>query len=124
MVALSIKLPKDLAEMSGQVARRLGITRSELIRQALVHEIEQVKARLERGAMAASLRAMTGTAAAIRENEAHVMLSPLGWAEGGKLCPRRALWPHQSWSRAACSYRTANRERAGDYFAAAGRSVT
>ncbi len=76
MVALSIKLPKDLAEMSRQVARRLGITRSELIRQALVHEIEQVKARLERGAMAASLRAMTGTAAAIRENEAHVMLSP------------------------------------------------
>ena len=61
MKALSIKLPEDLAEQSRQVARRLGITRSELIRQALVHEIDQVQARLERRAMAQSLHGMTGS---------------------------------------------------------------
>ena len=58
MLALSIKLPEDLAERSREVARQLGITRSELIRQALVHEIDQVQAGLERSAMARSLEAM------------------------------------------------------------------
>lgn len=70
MVALSIKLPQELAEMSRQVARKLGITRSELIRQALVHEIEHIEASLERRAMAESLRAMAGTDSAARENDA------------------------------------------------------
>ena len=70
MVALSIKLPEELAEMSRQVARKLGITRSELIRQALVHEIEHVEASLERRAMAESLRAMAGTDSVARDNEA------------------------------------------------------
>ncbi len=67
MKALSIKLPEELAEQSRQVARRLGITRSELIRQALVHEIDQVQAGLERRAMAQSLHAMGG---AVDETEA------------------------------------------------------
>ena len=61
MIALSIKLPEDLAEQSRQVARKLGITRSELIRQALVHEIDQVQASLERRAIARSLQAMART---------------------------------------------------------------
>ena len=60
MIALSIKLPEDLAKQSRRVARKLGITRSELIRQALVHEIDQVEAGLERRAMAQSLRAIAG----------------------------------------------------------------
>jgi metal-responsive CopG/Arc/MetJ family transcriptional regulator len=68
MIALSIKLPEDLAEQSRRVARKLGITRSELIRQALVHEIDQVQAGLERRAMARSLQAMA--AGASRESEA------------------------------------------------------
>ncbi len=59
MKALSIKLPEDLEERSRQVARQLGITRSELIRRALVHEIDHVQAGLERRAMAQSLQAMT-----------------------------------------------------------------
>ena len=56
MTALSIKLPDELAESSRQIARRIGISRSELIRRALVHEIEAVQASLERQAMAQSLR--------------------------------------------------------------------
>ena len=42
------------------MARRLGITRSGLIQQALVHEIEQVEAGLERRARAKSLQARAG----------------------------------------------------------------
>ncbi len=60
MKALSIKLPEDLAEQSRQVARELGITRSAPIRQALVHEIDQVQAGLEGRAVAKSLQAMAG----------------------------------------------------------------
>jgi metal-responsive CopG/Arc/MetJ family transcriptional regulator len=62
MIALSIKLPEELAERSRRVARKLGITRSELIRQALIHEIDQVQAGLERRAMAQSLQALAETA--------------------------------------------------------------
>jgi predicted transcriptional regulator len=58
MVALSIKLPDTLAEASRVTARKLGITRSEFIRQALAHEIEQVEAGLERRALADSLANM------------------------------------------------------------------
>ena len=65
MIALSIKLPEDLAEHSRQVARKLGITRSELIRQALLHEIDQVEAGLERRAIARSLQAMAGASTQI-----------------------------------------------------------
>lgn len=61
MIPLSIKLPEDLAEHSRQVARKLGITRSELIRQALSQEIDSVAAGLERGAIAQSLQAMART---------------------------------------------------------------
>lgn len=39
MIALSIKLPDALAEASRVTARKLGMTRSEFIRQALAHEI-------------------------------------------------------------------------------------
>jgi metal-responsive CopG/Arc/MetJ family transcriptional regulator len=62
MIALSIKLPEELAERSRRVARKLGITRSELIRQALIHEIDQVQAGLERRAMAQSLQALAEAA--------------------------------------------------------------
>lgn len=58
MIALSIKLPDALAEASRVTARKLGMTRSEFIRQALAHEIEQVEAKLERQALAQSLASM------------------------------------------------------------------
>jgi metal-responsive CopG/Arc/MetJ family transcriptional regulator len=70
MIALSIKLPEDLARRSGNLAKRLGITRSELIRLALLHEIEQAEARLERRAMAESLAAMGADASERAESEA------------------------------------------------------
>lgn len=60
MVALSIELPEDLAAASLEVALGLGVSRSELIRQALVHEIAQARGVVERRAMAEGLRAMAG----------------------------------------------------------------
>ena len=70
MVALSIKLPEELATRSRRLAKKLGISRSELIRLALEHELEQVEARLERREMAASLAAMGADRSALEESEA------------------------------------------------------
>ena len=43
MIALSIKVPEHLAEQSRQVARKLGITRSELIRRADTGQQQQLR---------------------------------------------------------------------------------
>ena len=58
MAAISLNLPDDLAQESKVIAEQIGITRTELIRQALRHELDQIKARRERLAMAEALRAM------------------------------------------------------------------
>ncbi|HHH46906.1 MAG TPA: ribbon-helix-helix protein, CopG family [Thiotrichales bacterium] len=58
MAAISLKLPDDLARESKRVAERLGISRTELIRRALRHELAAIEARLEREAMAAAFSAM------------------------------------------------------------------
>ncbi len=70
MIALSIKLPESLAEASRRLAGKLGISRSELIRRSLEHEITSVEAALERSAMAEGFRAMSNNIAAGREAEA------------------------------------------------------
>ena len=58
MAAISLKLPDDLAEESKVLAEQLGITRTEFIRQALRHEVREIKAEIERQAMAEALKAM------------------------------------------------------------------
>ena len=58
MTAISIELPDDLAEASLEIARELGLSRAELIRRAVVHEIEQARGTVERRAIAESLRVM------------------------------------------------------------------
>lgn len=69
MVAISLKLPDDLAQQSRVVADRIGVTRTELIRQALRHELDAIEARLERAAMARALEAMRGDAGYTQESE-------------------------------------------------------
>ena len=66
MGELSIELPEDLAAPSLEVALGLGVFRSELIRQALGHEIAQARGVVERRAMAEGLRAMAGDPVALR----------------------------------------------------------
>lgn len=58
MASISLNLPDDLAKESTQVAERIGVSRTELIRQALRHELDDIEARFEREAMAAALATM------------------------------------------------------------------
>lgn len=69
MTPLSIKLPDKLATASQDTARKLGISRSELIRLSLEHEIERIEADLERREMAQSLTAMANSPVYMRDAE-------------------------------------------------------
>lgn len=60
MASISLNLPDDLASESTQVAEKLGLSRTELIRQAIRHELDSIAARLERDAIAAALASMQG----------------------------------------------------------------
>jgi len=70
MTAISLKLSDELARESKTIADKIGITRTELIRQALRHELDDIEARLERAAMAEALKAMRDDSACISESEA------------------------------------------------------
>ena len=69
MTAISLNLPSDLAEQSRQLARQLGISRTEFIRRALEHEISSVAAQMERQAMAKAFEAMKGHPVYVSESE-------------------------------------------------------
>jgi len=69
MAAISLKLPDDLAEESKALAEQLGITRTEFIRQALRHEVREIKAEIERQAMAEALKAMREDPDYLQESE-------------------------------------------------------
>ncbi len=58
MTAISLKLPERLARESMRLARELGISRTELIRRALRHELEAIRAGRERAAMSRALQRM------------------------------------------------------------------
>jgi len=47
MTSLSITLPDNIAQASNETAKKLGITRTEFIRQAVVHELKNVQSKLE-----------------------------------------------------------------------------
>ena len=69
MSALSIELPDELAGTSRAVARRLGFTQSELIRRALVNELEKIQRDWEMDAMVVSFEAMKQDPAYLAEAE-------------------------------------------------------
>ena len=58
MAAISLKLPDELARKSTQAAEKMGISRTELIRVALEHELAAISKRLERADMAKAIEAM------------------------------------------------------------------
>ena len=89
MAAISLKLPDDLARESKSVAERMGISRTELIRRALRHELEEIRSRLERESMAAALRAMAADPDYLGDGEAldaglseRLPEEPDGWWRG------------------------------------------
>ena len=58
MAAISLKLPDKLAQQSAKAAEKIGISRTELIRIALEHELAAINKRLEREDMAKAFEAM------------------------------------------------------------------
>jgi len=58
MTTLSIILPDTLAKASQEAAQKLGVSRTQFIRQAIAHEIDHFHAQLEEIAMAKSMEAM------------------------------------------------------------------
>ena len=58
MTAISLKLPDELARKSTKAAEKMGISRAELIRVALEHELADIGKRLERADMVKAVEAM------------------------------------------------------------------
>ncbi len=58
MTALSLHIPDKLAKESQEAAEELGVSRTEFIRQALIHELENFHAQREREAIAKCFAAM------------------------------------------------------------------
>ncbi len=58
MTTLSINLPETLAKASQEAASKMGITRTEFIRQAVLHELKHFQATLEEEGIVSSIMAM------------------------------------------------------------------
>lgn len=58
MTTLSINLPETLAKASQNAAVKLGISRTQFIRQAIAHELENFQSQLEQEAIIKSFSAM------------------------------------------------------------------
>ena len=60
MTAISLKLPDELARKSTKAAEKMGISRAELIRVALEHELADIGKRQERADMVKAVQAIRG----------------------------------------------------------------
>ena len=69
MTTLSIILPETLAKASQEVAGKLGVSRTQFIRQAITHEIANYQAQLEEEAIVRSISAMKNNKAYLAETE-------------------------------------------------------
>ena len=69
MTTLSIVLPDYLANESKKVAQRLGVSRTQFIRQAISHELESLNTQFEQEAMVNSILAMKNCQAYLKESE-------------------------------------------------------
>jgi len=69
MTTLSIILSDTLAKASQEAAGRLGISRTQFIRQAILHELEQFEAKLEQDAMIRSILSMKENKAYLQETK-------------------------------------------------------
>jgi metal-responsive CopG/Arc/MetJ family transcriptional regulator len=58
MATLSIILPDPLAKASREVAKKLGVSRTQFIRLAIAHELEHFKQKSEQEEMIKSFSAM------------------------------------------------------------------
>ena len=69
MATLSITLPDNVADSSNKVAKRLGISRTEFIRRAIIHELDNYRAQLEQNNIIQSFNAMKKSGRYLKESE-------------------------------------------------------
>ena len=69
MTTLSINLPDTLAQASQKAASKIGISRTEFIRQAVIHELKHFQAKLEEDAILSSIMAMKASNSYCKEIE-------------------------------------------------------
>lgn len=69
MASISLKLPAELAQESKLIANKIGISRTEFIRQAIRHEVKEIKAHYEREAMKEALTVMRADTVYLQETE-------------------------------------------------------
>ena len=58
MTSLSIALPDDIVKASTEIAKKIGISRTEFIRQAVIHEISNIQTNIEQKNIINSFNAM------------------------------------------------------------------
>lgn len=68
MSAVLVNLPDQLKRESTKVAKHLGVSRTEFIKQAIIHELEHFKKRTEEEKIASSFKAMKKSKAYIAES--------------------------------------------------------
>ncbi len=66
---LSINLSEQLAKASQTAAQKMGMSRTEFIRQAIIHELAQFEAHLEEEEMAKSMLVMKHTKHYLNESD-------------------------------------------------------
>lgn len=69
MTTLSINLPESIAKASQHMAKQLGISRTQFIKIAISHELENVESRIEQEKMAQSFIAMKASKEYLAEAE-------------------------------------------------------
>jgi len=58
MISLSINFPDNIVKVTNEVAKKLGVSRTEFIRQAVVHELNNFQIQLEQNNIIKSFAAM------------------------------------------------------------------
>ena len=58
MTNLSINFPDNIVKVTSEVAKKLGVSRTEFIRQAVVHELNNFQVQLEQNNIIKSFAAM------------------------------------------------------------------
>lgn len=58
MTNISITIPDDIAKASNEVAKKLGLSRTAFIRQAIIHELDNLQSKFEQEWIIKSFNAM------------------------------------------------------------------
>ncbi|WP_341788618.1 MULTISPECIES: ribbon-helix-helix domain-containing protein [unclassified Rickettsia] len=69
MTNLSITIPDDIAKASNEVAKKLGLSRTAFIRQAIIHELDNLQSKFEQEGIIKSFNAMKKSPQYLEEAE-------------------------------------------------------